>query len=146
MSFLRKGRAALGFRGRQTGRVETFAATSDDKRGNPIDFDVPVERHNVVSSRGTVNPWGSEFHLPVIDLDFDAHLEPSSTPGHFHLYLDRAMPFADYLKLLHTMCEIGLVEWGFYETAKTRGYGTLRLPGVFKEGIPLPDIIESLLS
>jgi hypothetical protein len=124
--------------------VETFAATSDDKAGYPIDFAAPAESHNVVSS--LTDPHIPSHHLPVIDLDFEAHLEPSSTPGHHHLYLDRALSLEDYLKLLYVMAEVGLVEWGFYETAKARGYGTLRLPGVFKEGIPLPALIESLLS
>ena len=35
-------------------------------------------------------------HRPILDLDFPAALVPSTTPGHFHLYLDKPMAEEDY--------------------------------------------------
>jgi hypothetical protein len=49
-------------------------------------------------------------HLPVVDLDVPARLEPSGTPGHSHLYLDVPMTWAQYSTLLHALCAAGVVQ------------------------------------
>jgi hypothetical protein len=74
------------------------------------------------------------MHAPAIDIDLPAHLVPSSTPGHFHLYFDKEMPWKDYEKLLKVMADVGLVEKGFYSQAVKFQQTYLRLPHVKKEG------------
>ena len=71
-------------------------------------------------------------HIPLIDIDMDAALLPSSTPGHHHLYIDKNMPFEDLIKLLEVMVEVGIVQKGFLEGTKKRGFSSLRLPHVSK--------------
>lgn len=129
------------FRNRLSGRVEALQANSKDKPGvvqavpSDVDFDAAEDQANVVTSRmkPPTSGFDEQLHMPVIDLDFPAHLEPSSTEGHFHLYLDWAITWAQYLKLLTVMTELGLVEEGYLLASYKRGYTTVRLPHVKKE-------------
>lgn len=84
---------------------------------------------NLVGSRTTDDDY---MHMPVIDLDFPAHLEPSSTPGRFHLYLNKAIEWPKYLALLTTLYHADIIEEGFYEMSKARGQSYVRYPGVKK--------------
>jgi hypothetical protein len=117
------------FRGRKAGRVETL---NDYKAfGDDVDFAVDKDAANVVTSRWS----GSEvvdLHMPVLDLDFPLVAEPSTTPGHHHLYIDRAMSWDQLVKLMDVMEEIGLLEPGYVEAAKMRGYSSVRLPWIEK--------------
>ena len=116
------------FRGRLSGYVENFKTKSDEDDGiTHVDFTNQTPS-NVVTSRIIGN-----LHGPVLDLDYEAHLEPSSTPGHHHLYLEKNITWQQYLKLLSVMAEIGLIEPGYFEASKKRGYTTVRLPWVTKD-------------
>lgn len=66
------------------------------------------------------------LHAPAIDLDFPCRLVPSSTSGHYHLYLDRTMSWRQYKRLLRAMLKAGLIEPGFYKIAKIRKQTFLR--------------------
>ena len=89
-----------------------------------------VNQANVVTSQSY---WGTTgLHAPVLDLDFPAVLVPSTTPGHFHLYLDKEVPWDKFKVLLMAMWEVGLLEKGYVDTAIARGYTTVRLPWVTK--------------
>ena len=94
---------------------------------------VPAAMANVVSSeteQGT--------HLPILDLDFPAVLLPSSTEGHFHLYLQREVEWSKYEKVLDDMKDAGLLQKGYVEHSKSRKGTFLRLPWVKKRsGDPL---------
>lgn len=73
------------------------------------------------------------WHHPVLDLDFPARLLPSSTPGHFHLYLDGIeISWEKYAKLLTTLAEVGIISEGYLDAALQRGYTSVRLQGVTK--------------
>lgn len=71
-------------------------------------------------------------HAPCIDLDYPAYLVESSTPGHFHLYLEKEISWAKYINVLQAMADAGLIEEGFYRAARSRGATFLRRPGVTK--------------
>jgi hypothetical protein len=75
-------------------------------------------------------------HRPVIDIDLPCKLVPSTTPGHFHLYIDKVIPSDAYFDLLDTLAEVGIVEKGFARAARVRGYSAARLPWVKKEPAP----------
>jgi hypothetical protein len=71
-------------------------------------------------------------HRPVIDLDFPAKLVPSSTEGHFHLYLDHRITWAKYEALLKALADADVIEPGYAASSIRRGYSAVRLPWVTK--------------
>lgn len=72
---------------------------------------------------------GSTFrHLPLFDIDYDAELIPSSTPGHFHLYLNKPISWTSYVKVLEAMRDAGLIETGYADNMIRRGEAFLRVP------------------
>jgi hypothetical protein len=86
--------------------------------------EAPIDEADVICSDiGLV-----DYHMPVIDLDLPCRLIPSGTPGHFHLYIDQAIPFSYYTKMLDAMAEAGVVQWGFADATRERGYGSVRHP------------------
>ena len=93
---------------------------------------VPAENINdaevVTSQRNGLGNW----HRPILDIDMAAHLIPSSTPGHFHLYIDKVMPWKDYEKLLLVLAEVGIIEYGYAQASIDRQYTAVRLPWIRK--------------
>lgn len=96
----------------------------------PVD---KVEEANLISSH-----IKDDIHAPVIDFDFPAYLIPSTSPGHFHLYLEKEMKWRDYKKLLDVMLEVGLIEKGWYDIAMKFEQTYARLPHIKKELVPTP--------
>lgn len=78
------------------------------------------------------------LHKVVVDIDMPARLVPSSTPGHFHLYIDHKMPWHQYLQLLDALVEAGIVEPGYVKAAERRGFTAVRLPWITKPAIAVP--------
>lgn len=81
------------------------------------------------------------YHIPVLDIDFDAAMVKSSTEGHFHLYLNREMPWETYLKLLEALTAAGIIQAGFLAGAKERRYSSVRLPHIDKNN-PEDNVID----
>lgn len=75
---------------------------------------------------------GDGMHAPVLDLDFPCALVPSSTPGHYHLYLDKVMPWDEYGQLLWALRAAGVLQSGFVAAAISREQTMVRLPWVRK--------------
>lgn len=73
------------------------------------------------------------LHAPVLDIDFGAQLVPSSTPGHFHLYFEKAMTWDKYCGLLKALGDVGILEPGYVKASLRRGYSSVRKPGVYKQ-------------
>lgn len=65
-------------------------------------------------------------HMPAIDIDLPIRVKPSSTEGHFHLFIDKKIPAEKYWELLRVMADCGIVEQGFYELSVARGSSFLR--------------------
>lgn len=80
---------------------------------------------------------GSTWHKPLLDIDFPAKLVPSSTPGHFHLFLDKKLTWENYKKLLSVLAEVGIIEPGYYGASLKRGSTDVRLPWIKKDDPPL---------
>lgn len=91
------------------------------------------------------NPFAKEgfVHKVVIDLDHDAKLVPSSTPGHHHLFIDKPMSWDNYVRLLCVLAEVGLVEPGYVSASIDRGHTSVRLPHV-KRDTPRSELAEAL--
>lgn len=71
-------------------------------------------------------------HRLVIDLDVPAHLEPSTTPGNSHLYIDVPMDWTVYQELLRALQRARIIEGGYAEASRAQGQTFVRLPGVTK--------------
>lgn len=78
------------------------------------------------------------LHKVVVDIDMPARLVPSSTPGHFHLYIDHEMTWRQYVQLLDALVEAGIVEPGYVKAAERRGFTAVRLPWITKPAIAVP--------
>jgi hypothetical protein len=67
------------------------------------------------------------IHMPTLDIDFPCHLRESETPGHFHLLIDKPMPWHRYKALLAAMVDAGLLEEGYVNASIQRGATFLAL-------------------
>ncbi len=75
---------------------------------------------------------GSDWHAPVIDLDFPCELRPSATEGHFHLLLNKPVTWEKYQLLLKALVAAGLCEHGWVQSAINSGMSAIRAEGVIK--------------
>lgn len=73
-----------------------------------------------------------ETHRLMLDLDFDAALVSSSTPGHHHLYLDKELTKEQMDKVVAVLNEVGILQDGVKNGYNRRGALSLRLPWVDK--------------
>lgn len=90
-----------------------------------------VNKANLILSKGP----DSYCHYPVLDLDFRAHLIPSSTKGHHHLYLEKALSHDDYLLLLTVLERLGIIQKGILNRFLESGFTCVRPPWL-KKGDP----------
>jgi len=88
---------------------------------------VPEDEANLVSS------WlVNGEHSPALDIDLPCVLVPSSTPGKFHLYIDKPMPWETYKTLLRALADAGILEQEYASASIAKGQSFLRKPGVTK--------------
>ena len=83
---------------------------------------------NLISSR-----TDDGRQMPVLDLDVPARLEPSSTEGHTHLYLDVPMSRWRWAALMVALRIAGVIETGFLVWSLRRGGNFVRVPGTYKK-------------
>jgi hypothetical protein len=91
-----------------------------------------LEKAEVITSEvaaGALKGW----HRPILDIDLSATILPSSTFGHGHLYINKAMPWEDYEKLLNVLAEVGIIEQGYADASIEREHTAVRLPWVRKD-------------
>lgn len=72
---------------------------------------------------------GSETrHILALDIDHPSMLVPSSTPGHFHLYIDKEMSWPQLELALDALAYAGIIEAGFKDASISRRQTNLRTP------------------
>jgi hypothetical protein len=98
----------------------------------------PEHESNLVSSLYHDSLTQMDEHMPVLDIDVPCRLEPSSTPGHHHLYIDKPMSWETYQGLLEALCSAGVIEHGFHEYSVNLGATFVRKPGVTKQNEQQP--------
>lgn len=76
---------------------------------------------------------GEKMHKPVLDIDMPIWAHESTTPGHWHLIIDKEIPETAYFNLLDAMYEAGILEEGFVKAAIARGASWIRTPWTIKE-------------
>lgn len=79
----------------------------------------------VITSR---KPSHDEKHLPIFDIDHSVLSWETTTPGHYHLVIDRPMSESHYLYLLDAMVKVGLVQEGYARASRKRKAAWLRMP------------------
>lgn len=96
---------------------------------NEIYIAVVESQANLISSK-----LDNGLHLPVLDIDYEIKIEPSTTKGHFHLYLDgmEPLPWWKYRVLLKVLAWVGIIEKGYYLASVNRGMTLVRKPGIQK--------------
>ncbi len=83
--------------------------------GNSLKFEAAQDKHKV-----------------VIDVDLPVKVVPSSTPGHFHLFIDHEMNWNEYKYFLYGCMMAGIIEPGYYRAAMARQTTEVRLPWIKK--------------
>lgn len=71
-------------------------------------------------------------HLVLLDIDMGVELIPSTTPGHYHLAINKVLPWSQYRELLIALMVAGILEEGYVHSSIERGYTAVRLPWVKK--------------
>ena len=108
----------------------------DNPKGSAADlseFDDPdylAADHDNATLVTSLLPNGN--HMPVIDIDHECMLVPSSTPGRFHLYINKEVTKKDYFSVLNALVHAGIVEPGYYAHSLRRRRTFVRYPGVTK--------------
>jgi hypothetical protein len=74
----------------------------------------------------------TEKHKLVLDIDLPAQLIPSTTEGHFHLYVDTVIEERKWEALLIALAEAGVIEPGYMRASIARGFTAVRLPWIKK--------------
>lgn len=95
----------------------------------------PADANLVTSLYKGESVWGANRkHAVLLDLDIPAELLQSSTWGCSHLYIEPQVPLTDeqLFKLLDMLAECGIIQQGFANASKARGYTALRPPWVDK--------------
>lgn len=93
-----------------------------------------VEQAHIITSLAK-----SGKHKPILDIDFPAQIIPSSTEGHFHLYIDHEIEWDKYLDLITLMADVGILQPGYVRASEQRGFTAVRLPWVRKDDMePTP--------
>lgn len=101
---------------------------------NPEDVEPKVvgeDNANLISSK-----CANGKHAPVIDIDIPIYVLPSSQLGHYHLYIDKEIPWNSYVRILKALENAGIIESGYLKASLEREYTAVRPVGVTKPGSP----------
>lgn len=74
-----------------------------------------------------------KLHTVVLDIYVPATMVDSTSPGHHHLFIDSVMTQDTYFALLDALANAGVIEQGYANASKARGFSAVRLPWVKKE-------------
>ena len=96
-----------------------------------LDKTTDIAEANAITSVIADDPEG--LHKLILDVDFPVQAIPSTTPGHYHLYIDKALSWDDLEGVFTAMADAGLVERGYARACSDQRFTTVRLPWVKKE-------------
>lgn len=118
--------------------------------GTSKEFDGEPDRHKITTylhesnivgsevikppvSRKIGDPIPEETHRPVLDVDLPVWVRESSTPGHYHLIIDKEMPWSDYAAVVRVLGDVGILEEGFVKASIARRGSWIRTPWTRKD-------------
>ena len=101
-------------------------------KGGPTAPATPDDANLVSSWQGMEG--GVNYHIPVLDIDMPVWVTESSTPGHYHLSINKPMTADNYEKLLTVLHEVGILQKGIIDMQwKEDKMTCIRMPGTKKE-------------
>ncbi|WDS52143.1 hypothetical protein SEA_UTZCHIPS_37 [Microbacterium phage UtzChips] len=121
--------------------IPTIDGEPDYSEASFRTFTDDIEKATVITSRvagqtATLQKYQGTGYVPrhkvILDIDLPAKLVPSSTEGHFHLYIDHEVAWDYYQELLWAMARCGLIEDGYASASVARGHTAARMPWVQK--------------
>ncbi|ASZ74948.1 hypothetical protein FDI69_gp239 [Rhodococcus phage Trina] len=71
----------------------------------------------------------------MLDLDCEHLYIKSTTEGHGHLMFNIDLEQKDMLEVLEVLSRHGVIQHGFYQATKDRGFASLRMPGQTKGSV-----------
>lgn len=86
---------------------------------NKVETREPVEDESKANLIGSLLEDGR--HMPCIDIDLPCRLVESETPGHFHLFIDHPIHWANYKAILEELTNAGIVQVGYFTASQERG-------------------------
>lgn len=117
------------FPGQSTRYVTDFKDSKSGVFGNIRD-EADIDKANIVCS--DIKYTDKQVHKPVLDINMPVKLIPSTTPGHFHLFIDCPMSWEKYQLLLEVMAAVGIIEHGYMKTSVQCKGSDVRLPWIKK--------------
>ena len=108
--------------GVEYGSSKAFDPKSDNNGEGEITDE--LYRADIITSKMGNSKW----HKVLLDIDHPAFLTESSTPGHYHLWIDCSVEWEKLQVMLVAMAEAGVIEAGYAEACMARGYTSLRPP------------------
>lgn len=117
---------------KESGEQEDYENSEHlEQIGNPADAEIVS---STMREHHFFQPYGGpgSRHKVLIDIDMPVLAVPSTTPGHYHLYIDKMLTWPQYVRLLEVLGEVGIVEEGYVEASKRRGCTHLRVPWLAK--------------
>lgn len=108
-------------------RINSFNGSYSD----PVTYDIVKDpkNANLISSEVA----GTLDHKPIIDIDLPCKLISSTHAGHHHLYIDKVLNWSLYMELLDVLSKCGIIQEGYRNASKARGFSSVRLPWIKKE-------------
>jgi len=114
-------------------RAAVQADTYED--GGPLNEPDIAHPANLVSSL-----CADGLHRPAFDIDVPCRVEPSSTPGHCHIYFDSVeLTWDTYRMVLQVLAEAGILERRYVDHSIARGQTLLCPGGVDKSARQSPE-------
>jgi hypothetical protein len=107
--------------------TENYEATDPEIRTVTSNLDEATVVTSLVEQK-----LGQGVHKPILDVDIPVKVIPSTTEGHNHLYIDKELTSEQYFKLLDALADAGIIERGYANVSKSRGYTAVRMPWVKK--------------
>lgn len=119
-------------------KVTQWSTDSSNNDALPDRYEASANNADVVSSRIK----GAFQHQLVLDIDHEAWLVKSTTPGHFHLYINvpGGIDWTKYGTMMLAMAAAGVLEEGYVKASISRGYSSVRLPWVKKVAVNLHNL------
>jgi hypothetical protein len=117
------------------------ARDSDDPNTEKLITEKPLDQANSVSSRiidtladdSGSTTFKTGMHKIVIDLDVDAALWETTTPGHHHLIIGHPLTWEQYKELLVCLNKFGLIQDGYLHACLAREASWIRTPWTKKQ-------------